>query len=153
MIRNFLFGRTICTLVAMALISISGLAQNSKSRFDPDGSFWIIGTPPNDFSDFGAINLNAKRLRRLPSPGLQLSNGRTFRFKILTVTRQRLSFTTVALGGVSYSFSGTFLKDGVFAADTNLTDETPVLEGVLTKSKLGKKVAEAKLKFSYFGGT
>jgi len=53
---------------------------------------------------------------------------------------------------VSYSFVGRFLKGGVFA-ETVLDDQSPVLEGVLTKFVAGKKVAEANLKFSYFGGT
>jgi hypothetical protein len=44
------------------------------------------------------------------------------------------------------------LKGGVFAS-TGLDDQTPVLEGTLTKYKGGQKIAEAKLKFVYFGGT
>ncbi len=128
------------------------LAQNKSARFDPDGSFWLIGTPPNEFSDFGGINLNAKKLRRLPSPGLQTMEGKNFRFKTLTVKRHNFTFTTVTLGDVSYSFAGKFLKGGNFA-ETWLGDEAPVLEGTLTKFRGGKKLAEAKLKFSYFGGT
>jgi len=58
----------------------------------------------------------------------------------------------MAIDGVSYAFTGRFLKGGVFAA-LNLDEETPVLEGLLTKYKTGKKVAEAQLKFTYFGGT
>jgi hypothetical protein len=53
---------------------------------------------------------------------------------------------------VSYSFSGRFLKGGVFSAG-DLDPDAPVLEGTLTKWKGGKKVAEASLKFTYFGGT
>jgi hypothetical protein len=128
------------------------LAQNKSARFDPDGSFWIIGTPPNEFSDFSAINLNAKRLRRLPSPGLQTNDGKTYRFKTLTVKQNNFTFTTMPRGGVSYSFSGRFLKGGNFAA-TWLGDDNPILEGTLTKFRAGNKLAEAKLKFSYFGGT
>jgi hypothetical protein len=52
---------------------------------------------------------------------------------------------------VSYSFSGKFLRGGVFAAQA--LDEEPVLEGVLRKRSRGKIVAEARLRFSYFGGT
>jgi hypothetical protein len=44
------------------------------------------------------------------------------------------------------------LRGGVYA-ELALDDEQPVLEGVLAKYVGGKKVAEAKLKFSYFGGT
>ena len=136
------------------LLSITAPALSQRARFDPDGSFWLADntTPPNEFSDFSAINLNAKRLRRLPSPGLQLINGTTYRFKTLNVKRDNFTFTTIALRGVSYSFAGKFLKGGVYASGI-LDDETPVLEGRLTKFRGGKRVAEANLKFVYFGGT
>jgi len=70
----------------------------------------------------------------------------------LTVKREKFTFVTTPVRGVSYSFSGRFLKGGVFA-ETVLDDQSPVLEGVLTKFVSGKKVAEAKLQFGYFGGT
>lgn len=127
-------------------------SQSKQARFNPDGSFWLTGEAPDGFSDFGGINLNGRRLRRLPSQGLQLNNGKTFHYKSLIVKRDNFSFTTVALGGVYYTFAGKFLRGGIFA-EQDLSDEQPVLEGVLAKYKNGKKVAEAKLKFSYFGGT
>jgi hypothetical protein len=34
-----------------------------------------------------------------------------------------------------------------------LGDDSPILEGTLAKFRAGNKLAEAKLKFSYFGGT
>lgn len=147
--------RTLHTIVLMvALISAANVSaqRQARERFDPDGSFWIQGTAPNEFSDFGSINLNAKKMRYLPSPGLQLNTGKNFRFKTLTVKKENFKFTTVAVQGVSYSFSGHFLRGGVFGAG-DLDDQTPVLEGVLTKYKSGQKIAEANLKFTYFGGT
>jgi hypothetical protein len=138
-------------LLLLSLISIPVLSQKSE-RFDPDGSFWLQGQPPNDFSDFGGINLNAKRSRQLPQPGLETNNGKRYRFKTLSVKQERFSFTTMTVAGVSYSFSGRFLKGGVYSSGI-LDDETPVLEGTLTKFRGGNKVAEAKLKFVYFGGT
>jgi hypothetical protein len=137
----------VCLLACTAV-----LAQKNAARFDPDGSFWILGEPPNEFSEFGGINLNAKRSRQLPVQGFQLRTGKNIRFKTLTVKRDNFTFTTITVGGVSYSFSGKFLKGGVYSAG-DLDDETPVLEGTLTKFRGGQKVAEAKLKFSYFGGT
>jgi len=136
------------------LLSLTAAVFAQTGRFDPDGSFWLKDgtTPPTEFSDFSAINLNAKRLRRLPSAGLQLNNGTTYRFKTLTVKRDYFTFTTMTLRGVSYSFAGKFLKGGVYASGI-LDDETPVLEGTLTKFRDGKKVAEANLKLVYFGGT
>ena len=96
--------------------------------------------------------MNAKRLRRLPSPGVQLNNGTTYRFKTLSVKRDNFTFTTMTLRGISYSFAGKFLKGGVYASGI-LDEDTPVLEGTLTKFRDGKKVAEANLKLVYFGGT
>jgi hypothetical protein len=157
MIKNFSFAPLrLCVSIFLLLCvaAASGFTQRKQSsaRFDPDGSFWIHGNPPNEFSDFGGINLNAKRLRRLPSPGVQTNDGTTYRFKTLTVKRNNFTFTTVVLRRVSYSFAGKFLRGGVYGAG-DLDDETPVLEGTLTKFRGGKKVAEANLKFVYFGGT
>ena len=135
----------------LVLAAFSVLAQKS-ARFDPDGAFWIVGETPNDFSEFGAINLNSKRSRQLPVQGFELRTGKRLAFKTLTVKRDQFTFTTIASGGVSYAFAGKFLKGGVYSAG-ELDDETPVLEGTLTKFRGGQKVAEAKLKFSYFGGT
>jgi hypothetical protein len=136
----------------LVLLSLPVLAQKNSARFDPDGAFWILGDTPNDFSEFGAINLNAKRSRRLPVQGFELRNGKRLAFKTLTVKRDNFTFTTAAAGGISYAFSGKFLKGGVYSAG-DLDDTIAVLEGTLTKFRGGQKVAEAKLKFSYFGGT
>ena len=138
-------------LLLLSLMSVPVFSQKTE-RFDPDGSFWLQGQPPNDFSDFGDINLNAKRSRHLPQPGLETNNGKRYRFKTLSVKQERFTFTTMTVAGVSYSFSGRFLKGGVYSSGI-LDDETPVLEGTLTKFRGGTKVAEAKLKFVYFGGT
>ena len=139
-------------VITIATTTQAQKAQKGRERFDPNGSYWIIGDPPHEFSDFSAINLNARRVRRLPASGLQLNNGRLFRFKQLTVKRETFTFTTTQVRGVSYSFSGRFLKGGVYS-ETVLDDQSPVMEGVLSKFSLGKKIAEAKLTFSYFGGT
>ena len=157
MTKNLSFAplrRCLSIFLLLCVAVAPGFTQRKQStaRFDPDGSFWIHGTPPNGFSDFGGINLNAKRLRRLPSPGVQTNDGTTYRFKTLTVKRDNFTFTTMVVRGVSYSFAGKFLKGGVYGAG-DLDDETPVLEGTLTKFRGGKKVVEANLKFVYFGGT
>jgi hypothetical protein len=143
----------LCAGVFLFTLAITTIAypQNRSSRFDPDGAFWLLDQP-TEFSEFGAINLNAKKLRRLPSPGLQQNDGTNFRYKTLTVKRNNLSFTTITRRGIYYTFSGRFLKGGVFAL-TELNDESPILEGTLARYQNGKKVAEAKLRFTYFGGT
>lgn len=144
--------RGLALLFLALLVVPAGVSGQRSSKFDPDGAFWIFGEPPQEFKDFSGIVLNARRLRRLPGAGVDLTNGTKLRFRTLSVSRERFVFSTVALRGVSYSFSGRFLKGGIFAA-ANLDDQTPVLEGVLTKLRNGKKIAEAPLKFVYFGGT
>ena len=145
--------RTVSVMALLLVLMSSFPALSQKgARFDPDGSFWVSGTPPDDFLELSAINLNAKRLRRLPSPGLQITDGTTYRFKTLTVKRNNFAFTTVTLKNISYSFSGRFLRGGVYA-ETELNDERPVMEGTLTKYRAGRKVAEAKMQLYYFGGT
>jgi hypothetical protein len=143
--------RLLSVLIATT-ISVLAFGQTNKQRFDPNGSFWIHGTPPDEFKDLSAINLNARGNPRLDRPGVRLTTGRLFRFKLLKVTRNSFTFTTETVGGVSFGFAGRFLKGGVFAA-ANLDEKTPVLEGTLTKYRAGKKIAEAQLKFTYFGGT
>jgi hypothetical protein len=144
--------RTALSILVIVVAFGSVQSQAKKNRFDPDGSFWIFGRAPDEFSDFGGINLNAKRLRDLPTAGVQLNDGRNFRFKLLSVKQERFTFTTVVVSNISYSFVGKFLRGGIYQA-SNLDDEKPVLEGVLTKYRGGRKVAETKLQFVYFGGT
>ena len=139
-------------LLLILVSSAETLGQVKKERFDPDGSFWILGNAPDEFSDFGGINLNSKKLRHLPGAGVQLNDGRNFRFKLLSVKQEKFTFTTVSKSNISYSFAGKFLRGGVYQT-TVMDDEKPVLEGVLTKYQGGRKVAEAKLQFVYFGGT
>ena len=146
------FLKTLTLASLLLAVSLPALSQTKSKPFNPDGSFWLIGEPPAEFKNFGGINLNGRRLRRIPSQGLQHNDGKTFHFKSLVVKRENFSFTTLTVGGVYYTFAGKFLRGGVFA-EQDLFDEQPVLEGVLTKYKSGKKVAEAKLRFSYFGGT
>lgn len=143
------------TLKAIAIASVLfalWLPAFGQTKFNPDGAFFAIGELPNGFTDFSGIYLNGRRLRRLPTQSLQLNNGKMFHYKSLTVKQDNFSFTTEMLGGVYYTFAGKFLRGGVFS-ELDLNDEQPVLEGTLTKYKGGKKVAESKLKFSYFGGT
>lgn len=141
-----------CALLATTLTLVvppSEAAQ--RQRFNPDGSFWIIGDAPKGFQDFGGINLNSHRNRRLPSGGVNLTNGAVLRFQRISIAQEKFTFITQVRRGTSYRFTGRFLKGGVFFAE--ILDDDPVLEGTLTKLSRGKVVAEAKLKFSYFGGT
>ena len=147
-----MINKYLCIFLLLCLTAAPAFTQRKTSaRFDPDGSFWIHGDPPTDFSEFDSINLNAKRARYLQTPGLRTRTS-LHRYKTLVVKRDNFTFTTMTVRGVFYTFSGKFLKGGVYGAG-DLDDETPVLEGTLIRFRDGKKVAEANLKFVYFGGT
>lgn len=62
-----------------------------------------------------------------------------------------LTFTTAAVDGVHYTFSGTFLRLAHFAADPPPYDEV-VLSGILTKVRDGKSVASTLVGFAYQAG-
>jgi hypothetical protein len=143
----------LCASIFLLLSLTSPVLTQRKTSapFDPDGTFWIHGDAPKDFSEFDSINLNAKRARYLESPGLR-TRTTLHRYKTLVVKRDNFTFTTMTVRGVFYTFSGKFLRGGVYGAG-DFDDETPVLEGTLTRFRGGKKVAEANLKFVYFGGT
>ena len=80
----------------------------ANQRFDPSGAFWISGEPPADFSDFSGINLNMRQLRRLPTSGVQLNDGTSFRFRSIVVKQNNFAFTTATLRGIYYTFSESF---------------------------------------------
>jgi hypothetical protein len=160
-----LFSQTTYILFGCAIIgalSILPLASAGKvapgplqRKFDPDGFFMLVGNPPAGFEDFDGISLLRKpEGGHWPASGVHNNRNVVYRFIAAStvVSRQKFSFDTMAVRGVSYSFTGRFLKGGVYAED-ELDMETPVLEGHLIKYRRGQKVAEADMKFTYFAGT
>src|SRR5688572_27952966 len=93
------------TLLALGILASD---QPKQARFNPDGSFRVVGEAPNEFFDFCGINLNSRRVPRLCSQRLQLVNGKTFHFKTLIVLPLISSMTTVTICGIHYTFSGRF---------------------------------------------
>jgi hypothetical protein len=141
----------IFSLASAANVPAADVAQ----KFDPEGEFDVIGDPPRGLTEVSAIQLlrDAKKsYLNLPS-GLYTNRGVTYRFKTVSVPRERFTFTTVPIQGISYSFTGRFLRGGVYAELDSDQWGKPILEGKLTKMRDGKRTATANLKFSYFGGT
>lgn len=124
-------------------------------KFDPEGEFDVIGDPPRGLTEVSAIQLlrDAKKSFLNSHSGLYTNRGLTYRFKTVSVTRERFTFTTASIEGISYSFTGRFLRGGVYGELDSDQWGKPILEGRLSRLRDGKKVATANLKFSYFGGT
>jgi hypothetical protein len=151
-----------CVLLLLLLSAALNARQASAlsagavaQKFDPEGEFNVEGNLPKGLSEVSTIQLlrDARGSFLNAHSGVYTNRGVTHRFKTLTVTRERFTFTTVPSDDVSYSFTGRFLRGGVFAELDSDQWGKPILEGQLSKLKGRRKLATARLKFSYFGGT
>jgi hypothetical protein len=126
-------------------------------KFDPEGQFNPIGKAPKGLEEVASIDLfRSGRNRPFTShthSGVATTRGVVYRFRTISASQNSLTFTTATRQGTNYRFSGRFLKGGVFAELDSTVWDQPILEGTLTKYKNGKKVAESRMTFSYFGGT
>lgn len=132
-------------------------ASISQKKFDPEGEFLPLGKAPKGLEEVAAIDLfRSGRNRPFTShshSGVTTTRGLVYRFQSISASQNSLTFKTQSRGGISYSFSGRFLKGGVFAEMDSAAWNDSFLEGTLTRFKNGKKVAESRMRFSYFGGT
>jgi hypothetical protein len=134
---------------------VSSTPLISVVKFDPDGEFPLYGKAPKGLEEVSTIPMWGRGRHNFMNKdsGVYTTAGVIYRFRTVSVAQQKFTFSTVARRGTSYSFTGRFLRGGVFAElDSEIWDQ-PILEGTMTKLKNGKKVAEASMKFSYFGGT
>lgn len=145
------------TVAAGAPVAKFHAFSAAQKRFDPEGEFNPLGNAPKGLEEVGNIDLfRSGRGRPFTShthSGVVTTRGVVYRFKTISVSQNNFTFTTRARQGTSYSFAGRFLKGGVYAEMDSEAWNQPLLEGTLTKLKNGKKVAEARMRFSYFGGT
>jgi hypothetical protein len=156
----FPFGLAVLSLgvafvIASASASSGAFSAPVAQRFDPEGEFDVKGDPPAGLTEVSAIQLlrDANKSFLNSHSGLYTNRGVTYRFKTVSATRERFTFTTVPIKGISYSFTGRFLRGGVYGELDSDQWGKPILEGRLSKLRDGKRVAAATLKFSYFGGT
>jgi hypothetical protein len=155
---------TILPVLAASLILFPAIAHpetvvaadsySPSEKFDPQGEFWPVGGPPKGMENVDGFTLRANgKLGYVSSWSfVSLTNGTHLRFISATVQRKKLVFRTATVRGVSFSFDGRFLRGGVFGT-MSVGDRRTVAEGTLQKFKAGQQVAEANLKFTYFGGT
>jgi len=117
-----------------------------------DGRFFIDGKIPPAFTDFDYLYLEGGSFK-LASDGkrmiaesptslkgeVQGKRRRTYKLKKAMMEADSLTFESLAIGGVSFQFSGRVLKGGP-------TDEDFVkIQGRVLKYLNGKKVAEAEV--------
>jgi hypothetical protein len=128
-----------------------------QKAFRPYGYFSLVGKPPKGFEKFDTIQYWHREQEQTGedisnrTAGVNETGGVVYRYARVSVTRQTFVFTTKTVRGVSYKFSGRFLRTDFVGADMDF--DKPVLAGMLSKYRNGKRVAGANVKLSYFAGT
>jgi len=140
-------------IMILGLFSVPTFAQDTENNTDFFG-YYFIEKAPKGFSDISEIHLAGDygESQTPPFYGLirmKKKAAKDFQLNKPTINGKNISFTTKAVAGVSYQFSGTFTKLDNFP--TNPPDGV-VLKGTLTKMKGKTKLAASKVNFTYSPG-
>jgi hypothetical protein len=143
------------TLIFCAAFLFIGFASATAAKAqaaenDIFGYYTINGRVPAAFADISEIHLAGSygAEQNPPVHGMiRPKKGKDFPLLKPTVNGKNISFSTGAVGGVSYKFTGTFVRFPNNEAQTGV-----VLRGVLQKFKGKTKIAEARVGFTYEAG-
>ena len=127
------------------------LQGDKLSAGDFEGWFELQGKAPKGFEGFQGFTLITVDFKSdgttVPvKPRGDVTARGTFKMRTLAISGANVSFETAAIRGVSYRFVGS-LHNG--DADDH---EARVIEGRLTKSLNGRRLAEAQVKLLYVEG-
>ncbi|HEX8734519.1 MAG TPA: hypothetical protein VF721_04300 [Pyrinomonadaceae bacterium] len=144
--------KTLVLCLALLFIGYAATVAKAQTENDIFGYYTIQGKAPVGFTDISEIHLAGDygAQQKPPVHGLiRLKNktAKDFAINKPTLNGKNITFTTKAVGGISYQFTGTFVK-----FPNNEAQEGTVLRGILRKFKGKTKIAEANLKFSYSAG-
>lgn len=147
------------TIIAPAIESkpsstLSGqmIFDYDPEKFVPDGNYMIKGQSPKGFVEFRSISLWLNDIVDGQLSGSVAVHTVTTNDKqdyqtvwFGLVTERRLFFVTPTFeGGYEYRFDGEFLRRNMSSA---VNTNKAVLRGTLTKTKKGRRVAEAVVSF------
>jgi hypothetical protein len=127
-----------------------------ESQGDVTGAYFPAEDLPSEFSELEHLSLATIDANGNPAPlnGFIRPKRRSAKdYQLVTpkMDGRNLTFTTTTVGGVGYSFKGTFEKLDNFSANPPPSDQV-ILRGVLTKTKNGQVVSEAPVSFTYSAG-
>lgn len=128
----------------------SATAARAQSENDIFGYYTIDGRVPAAFADIFHIHLAGSygAEQKPPVHGMiRPKKGKDFPLLKPTLNGKKISFTTREVGGVSYKFTGAFVR-----FPNNETQTGVVLRGVLQKFRGRTKIAEARVGFTYEAG-
>ena len=148
--------RTFFLIAALLSLTIlPTLAGTNAQKVDVFGYYFPQGKLPAAFAEISHLHLSTIDENANPAPlnGFIRPKRKAAKdYKLVSpkLEGKQLTFTTQAIGGVSYSFDGAFTKLGDFPTDR--PEGEVILKGRLTKMLNGKKVAETNVSFTYTGG-
>jgi hypothetical protein len=121
----------------------------SQCPFGPSGYFYAKETPTAGFEDFDHLTLwsKSKKGDRSPRPGVYTGRGEVYEFRALK--NWPFEFTTAAVNGISYSFTGKFRMVCIFEEEVRTHPDEVFAEGQLLKFENGVGVAETPVRFTY----
>ena len=139
------------TLV-LCFLALPAFAQSTKTDIF---GYYFLEKPPKAFANISEINLGGDvgLKDKPPFYGLiRMTNKKAKDFLLLkpTLNGNDLTFSTKSVGGISYTFKGTFTRLGNFPEER--PESEVLLKGLLTKLKGKTKIAEANVSFSYTAG-
>jgi hypothetical protein len=119
-----------------------------RKKFDPSATYVPIGLKHKGLSEFSAFWIDAyvtEGKGYIQVGTRQNEDYQELEVKFALATQRRLIFVTDSTeDGIEYRFEGEFLRGNMIA---DAPEGKPVLKGTLTKTKNGRKVAEAVVKF------
>ena len=144
------------TTVASTATQPAEAAAEPLPEHDVTGSYFAMTDLPAEFAEVDHLLLATIDENANPAPlnGFLRPKGQAAKDYTLvnpTMTGRNLTFTTIAVDGIHYEFTGAFDVLHKFAENPP-PYETAVLTGTLTKHRGGKSVASTPVKFRYEAG-
>ena len=144
------------TLTGDATAPETTASAEDTSGGDVTGPYFATTPLPAEFAELEHLLLATIDDSGAPAPlnGFLRPKARNAKDYVLVqpvLSGRNLTFTTAAVNGVHYTFSGAFTRLGNFAAEPPPQDEV-VLAGTLTKLRDGKQVATTPVSFGYQAG-
>ena len=142
--------KTLVFCLAFLFIGFASMPAKAQNGNDVFGYYSIDGKVPAAFAGIDVIHLAGSygAEQKPPVHGMiRPKKGKDFPLLKPALRGKNISFTTKAVGGISYKFTGTFVK-----FPNNEQQEGIILRGVLQKFKGRTKIAEANVKFTYEAG-
>lgn len=137
-------------------IDVSNEETGTGTQGDVTGGYFVKGALPSEFSEIEHLSLATIDDQGNPAPlnGFIRPKRRAAKdYQLLNpkLNGKTLTFSTKAVSGISYSFTGTFEKLADFSVNPPPSDEV-ILRGKLTKLLDGNMVMETDVNFTYSAG-